>query len=57
MNCIVKVKIRNQTKLKFGVGISKSADPVVEQALEDIIEKAAKRAKANGRKIIKARDV
>lgn len=58
MSYIVKSKkIRTLAKSKFGVGMSKSADPVIASAIEDIIEKAANRAKANGRKVIKARDV
>lgn len=57
MSYINRSQIRQLSKHKFDAGISSAADPVISLALEDIIEKAAKRAKDNGRKIIKARDV
>ena len=56
MSYIVRSQIRQLAK-KLDISISSEADPVISSALEDIIEKAAKRAKGNGRKVIKARDV
>jgi len=56
MSYIVKSKIRELAK-KIDVSISSEADEVISKAVEDIIKKAAKRAEANGRKTVKARDI
>ena len=56
MSYIVKSKIRELAK-NLNVSISGEADEVISSAVEDIIKKAAKRAEANGRKTVKARDI
>ncbi|MCK5290359.1 MAG: hypothetical protein KAJ56_05375, partial [Candidatus Aenigmarchaeota archaeon] len=56
MSYIVKSKIRELAK-SLNVSISGEADDVLSAAVEEIIKKAAKRAEANGRKTVKARDI
>lgn len=57
MAIIVKTGIRDFAKIICDVSISSGADDVIINKVKDMIEDAAKRAKANGRKVIKARDV
>lgn len=56
MSYIVKKNIAGLGQ-RLGVHVSAEAFPVLSAAVEDMIDSAKDRAVANGRKVIKARDL
>ncbi len=56
MSYIVKSKIRELAKT-LDISISAEADDALSTAVEELVNKAAKRAEGNNRKTVKARDI
>ncbi len=56
MALVVKSQLKELAK-KHGAAMSEEAIEALEKEVEALVEKAVKRAEANGRKTVKARDI